>query len=104
MDVVLRPIGRALFEAYAMFWEVLWPLILGFALSWAVAHGSGEHAGHIAGPVHARETHDDPARDTPPGSSPRAHDHVDHGGARVRTGGARGRQRSHGARPALRPR
>jgi uncharacterized protein len=36
MEAVLAPLGRALFEAFAMFWEVLWPLVLGFALSAAV--------------------------------------------------------------------
>jgi uncharacterized membrane protein YraQ (UPF0718 family)/YHS domain-containing protein len=32
----LDPIGRSLREAFFMFWETLWPLILGFALSGAV--------------------------------------------------------------------
>jgi uncharacterized membrane protein YraQ (UPF0718 family) len=36
MDSLLQPLGRALFEAVAMFWEVFWPLVLGFALSGAV--------------------------------------------------------------------
>ncbi len=30
---VLQAIGQALVEAFNMFWEVLWPLVLGFALS-----------------------------------------------------------------------
>src|ERR1700710_1521813 len=32
----LSPIGRSLREAFFMFWETLWPLILGFTLSGAV--------------------------------------------------------------------
>src|SRR5260370_27269779 len=31
--VVLTSIGQALFTALSMFWEILWPLILGFTLS-----------------------------------------------------------------------
>ena len=31
--VVLDGIGRALLEAVSMFWQVLWPLTLGFLLS-----------------------------------------------------------------------
>jgi len=31
--VVMHEIGRALYMAFAMFWEILWPLILGFSLS-----------------------------------------------------------------------
>ncbi|HEX6819552.1 MAG TPA: permease, partial [Ktedonobacterales bacterium] len=30
---VLQAIGAALATAFAMFWEVLWPLVLGFGLS-----------------------------------------------------------------------
>src|SRR5438093_11769250 len=30
---VLNSIGQALFTAFSMFWEILWPLILGFTLS-----------------------------------------------------------------------
>jgi len=30
---LLASVGRALYEAFSMFWEILWPLILGFALS-----------------------------------------------------------------------
>jgi uncharacterized membrane protein YraQ (UPF0718 family) len=30
---ILHPIGQALGTAVAMFWEVLWPLVLGFGLS-----------------------------------------------------------------------
>src|SRR5437588_9515425 len=30
---VLTSIGQALFMALSMFWEILWPLILGFTLS-----------------------------------------------------------------------
>lgn len=30
---VLDSLGRALFMAFSMFWEILWPLILGFTLS-----------------------------------------------------------------------
>jgi uncharacterized membrane protein YraQ (UPF0718 family) len=36
MDIVTKAIVDALGTALAMFWEVLWPLILGFALSGAV--------------------------------------------------------------------
>ncbi len=36
MDTVVSAIVEALYTAFAMFWEVLWPLILGFALSAAV--------------------------------------------------------------------
>jgi uncharacterized protein len=36
VDSLLQPLGQALFEAVAMFWEVFWPLVLGFALSGAV--------------------------------------------------------------------
>jgi uncharacterized membrane protein YraQ (UPF0718 family) len=36
MNLVLQPLGQALFEAFAMFWEVFWPLVLGFALSGTV--------------------------------------------------------------------
>src|SRR6267154_1981582 len=32
MDIV-SAIGHALWMAFAMFWEILWPLILGFGLS-----------------------------------------------------------------------
>src|SRR5213595_1937167 len=32
MDLV-TPLGHALWMAFAMFWEILWPLILGFGLS-----------------------------------------------------------------------
>src|ERR1017187_5260731 len=34
--VVLEDIGRSLREGFFMFWETLWPLILGFSLSGAV--------------------------------------------------------------------
>lgn len=30
---ILQSIGQALFTSFSMFWEILWPLILGFALS-----------------------------------------------------------------------
>jgi hypothetical protein len=30
---VLNSIGQALFMSFNMFWEILWPLILGFTLS-----------------------------------------------------------------------
>src|SRR5579875_2260272 len=30
---ILNSIGQALFTAFSMFWEILWPLILGFTLS-----------------------------------------------------------------------
>ncbi len=30
---VLQSIGQALFTSFSMFWEILWPLILGFTLS-----------------------------------------------------------------------
>src|SRR5436305_1797992 len=41
---IVQSIGQALFMSFSMFWEVLWPLVLGFALSSAVqavvSHGS----------------------------------------------------------------
>src|SRR5215831_17608398 len=30
---ILNSIGQALFTSFSMFWEILWPLILGFTLS-----------------------------------------------------------------------
>ena len=33
MDTLLFALGQALKDAFDMFWEVLWPLVLGFALS-----------------------------------------------------------------------
>ena len=30
---IVNSIGQALFTAFSMFWEILWPLILGFTLS-----------------------------------------------------------------------
>src|SRR5437763_16572013 len=33
MDTLLPAVGQALKEALDMFWEVLWPLVLGFRLS-----------------------------------------------------------------------
>ncbi len=36
MTSVLGPIGHALGFAFAMLWEILWALILGFALSGVV--------------------------------------------------------------------
>src|SRR3989475_3236419 len=30
---IVNSIGQALFTSFSMFWEILWPLILGFALS-----------------------------------------------------------------------
>ena len=30
---ILQSIGQALFMSFSMFWEILWPLILGFTLS-----------------------------------------------------------------------
>src|SRR2546427_9120609 len=30
---IVQSIGQALFTSFSMFWEILWPLILGFALS-----------------------------------------------------------------------
>ena len=36
MDAILHSILSALYMAFAMFWEILWPLILGFALSGVV--------------------------------------------------------------------
>ncbi|MFL5706050.1 MAG: permease [Ktedonobacteraceae bacterium] len=33
---IINSIGQALFTAFSMFWEILWPLILGFALSGVV--------------------------------------------------------------------
>src|ERR1044071_4114465 len=33
---LIAPIGHALWMAFAMFWEILWPLILGFGLSGVV--------------------------------------------------------------------
>src|SRR5438105_8849207 len=35
-STVVDAVGRALVTAVSMFWEVLWPLVLGFALSGAV--------------------------------------------------------------------
>src|SRR5258708_4035142 len=36
MAAILDPLGQALYQAFAMFWEVFWPLVLGFAMSGAV--------------------------------------------------------------------
>jgi uncharacterized protein len=36
MTNLIAPLGNALWMAFAMFWEILWPLILGFALSGVV--------------------------------------------------------------------
>src|SRR5439155_6292413 len=36
MTQVIAQLGKALWMAFAMFWEILWPLILGFVLSAAV--------------------------------------------------------------------
>jgi uncharacterized membrane protein YraQ (UPF0718 family)/YHS domain-containing protein len=36
LDSVLEDVGRSLREGFFMFWETLWPLILGFSLSGAV--------------------------------------------------------------------
>src|SRR5438105_15097664 len=33
MDTVVSAFIAAIFTAFVMFWEVLWPLVLGFALS-----------------------------------------------------------------------
>jgi uncharacterized membrane protein YraQ (UPF0718 family) len=33
MQTILLAVGQALKEAFDMFWEVLWPLVLGFGLS-----------------------------------------------------------------------
>src|SRR2546429_8445490 len=33
METILLAVGQALKEAFDMFWEVLWPLVLGFGLS-----------------------------------------------------------------------
>lgn len=33
MSIITHAIGRALYMVFAMFWEILWPLILGFSLS-----------------------------------------------------------------------
>ena len=33
---VIGSVGHALWMAFAMFWEILWPLILGFTLSGVV--------------------------------------------------------------------
>src|SRR5213594_3562995 len=33
---LIAPLGHALWMAFAMFWEILWPLILGFGLSGVV--------------------------------------------------------------------
>ena len=43
----LDAIGRSLREGFFMFWETLWPLILGFTLSGAVQAfvSRGDHAG-----------------------------------------------------------
>src|SRR5437773_3813403 len=36
MTELINALGHALWMAFAMFWEILWPLILGFGLSGAV--------------------------------------------------------------------
>jgi CBS domain containing-hemolysin-like protein len=36
MTNIAHAVGAALWMAFAMFWEILWPLILGFAISAAV--------------------------------------------------------------------
>src|ERR671931_1241529 len=36
MTNLINALGHALWMAFAMFWEILWPLILGFGLSGAV--------------------------------------------------------------------
>src|SRR5438105_3764116 len=36
VTTLISAIGKALYTAFVMFWEVLWPLILGFGLSAAV--------------------------------------------------------------------
>src|SRR5436853_6103932 len=36
MTELMNSLGHALWMAFAMFWEILWPLILGFGLSGAV--------------------------------------------------------------------
>jgi len=36
MDILIAAVGQALLTAFAMFWDVLWPLVLGFALSGVV--------------------------------------------------------------------
>ena len=36
VNVIIPAIGQALLTAFAMFWDVLWPLVLGFALSGVV--------------------------------------------------------------------
>src|SRR5213082_2488633 len=36
MEQIIQSIGEALWTAFGMFWEILWPLVLGFALSGAV--------------------------------------------------------------------
>src|SRR3989442_2090841 len=36
MTNLIVALGHALWMAFAMFWEILWPLILGFGLSGAV--------------------------------------------------------------------
>src|SRR5256886_16339517 len=36
MTNLIASVGHALWMAFAMFWEILWPLILGFGLSGAV--------------------------------------------------------------------
>lgn len=33
---ILNSIGQVLFTSFSMFWEILWPLILGFTLSGVV--------------------------------------------------------------------
>src|SRR5689334_10181196 len=35
-EAVVSAIGRSLYEGFAMFWETLWALVLGFALAGAV--------------------------------------------------------------------
>src|SRR5213082_2597235 len=36
MEQIIQSIGEALWTAFGMFWEILWPLVLGFALSGGV--------------------------------------------------------------------
>src|SRR5438105_13295301 len=36
VTTLISAIGKALYTAFVMFWDVLWPLILGFGLSAAV--------------------------------------------------------------------
>jgi uncharacterized protein len=41
---MITSIGQALFTSFSMFWEILWPLLLGFTLSGIVQAVVSHHA------------------------------------------------------------